>query len=68
MGQVVRALEGPIHIVNCLEDVDCAQFSRCNLRRPVHKIQASISSLLDTMTLTELTREPVPVRDFTTVN
>jgi Rrf2 family protein len=68
VGQVVRALEGPIHIVNCLEDVDCAQFSRCNLRRPVQKIQASISFLLDTMTLAELTREPIPVQDFTAVN
>jgi len=68
VGQVVRALEGPIHIVNCLEDVDCAQFSRCNLRRPVQKIQASISFLLDTMTLAELTREPIPVQDITAVN
>ena len=68
VGQVVRALEGPIHIVNCLEDVDCAQFPRCNLRRPVQKIQASISYLLDTMTLAELTREPVPIQDLTAVN
>ena len=68
VGQVVRALEGPIHIVNCLEDVDCAQFSRCNLRRPVQKIQASISYLLDTMTLAELTRETIPTADLTTVN
>ncbi len=68
VGQVVRALEGPIHIVSCLEDLDCPQFSRCNLRRPVQKIQASISHLLDTMTLAELTRETVPIRDLTTVN
>jgi len=68
VGQVVRALEGPIHIVNCLEDVDCPQFPRCNLRRPVQKIQASISYLLDTMTLAELTRETVPITDLTTVN
>lgn len=64
VGEVVRALEGPINIVSCLEDVDCPQFSRCNLRRPVQKIQASISSLLDTMTLAELTRESVPLRDL----
>ncbi len=68
VGQVVRALEGPIHIVNCLEDIDCPQFPRCNLRRPVQKIQASIIYLLDTMTLAELTRETVPITDLTTVN
>ena len=36
---------------------DCPQFPRCNLRRPVQKIQTSISQLLDTMTLAELTAE-----------
>ncbi len=63
VGEVVRALEGPIHIVSCIEDLDCPQFSRCNLRRPVQKIQASIISLLDTMTLAELTRESVPMAE-----
>ncbi len=56
MGQVVRALEGPVRIVSCMVDDHCPQYSRCNLRLPVQKIQASISSLLDTMTLAELTR------------
>ena len=68
VGQVVRALEGPINIVSCLEDLDCPQFQRCNLRRPVQKIQASISNLLDTMTLAELHREAVPITELTTIN
>ncbi len=68
VGQVVRALEGPINIVSCLEDLDCPQFERCNLRRPVQKIQASISYLLDTMTLAELNRETVPIAELTTIN
>jgi Rrf2 family protein len=66
VGQVVRALEGPIRIVSCMviED-DCPQFSRCNLRRPVQKIQDSISYMLDTMTLAELVAEPiVPVAEL----
>jgi Rrf2 family cysteine metabolism transcriptional repressor len=62
VGQVIRALEGPIRIVGCLTDTsDCPQYPRCNLRRPVQKIQASISHLLDTMTLAELAAEPVLV-------
>lgn len=68
VGQVVRALEGPINIVSCLEDLDCPQFQRCNLRRPVQKIQASISYLLDTMTLADLTRETTPMAELTTIN
>lgn len=65
VGQVIRALEGPINIVSCLEDLDCPQFAKCNLRRPVQKIQASISYLLDTMTLAELMADTVPVLELT---
>ncbi len=68
VGQVIRALEGPINIVSCLEDLDCPQFSRCNLRRPVQKIQASISYLLDTMTLAELMGDTLPVLELTASN
>jgi len=66
VGQVVRALEGPLRIVSCMsEKDDCPQFSRCNLRRPVQKIQASISSVLDSMTLAELAADPVvPVAEL----
>jgi len=61
VGQVVRALEGPINIVECLEeDSDCPQMARCNLRLPVQKIQVAISQLLDTMTLAELVGADVP--------
>jgi Rrf2 family protein len=59
VGQVVRALEGPVRVVSCMsEQDDCPQFARCNLRTPVQKLQASISHVLDTMTLAELGAEP----------
>jgi Rrf2 family protein len=60
VGQVVRALEGPVKIVSCFEDETCPQMERCNIRRPVRKIQAAISYMLDTMSLAELTSEDVP--------
>ena len=59
VGQVLRAIEGPVRIVSCMTEDDCPQFDRCNLRRPVQKIQASISHLLDTMTLGQLAAEAV---------
>ncbi len=69
VGQVVRALEGPVRIVSCMvEDDDCPQFSRCNLRGPVQKIQAGISSVLDTMTLAELTADPAAPAELVTIN
>jgi Rrf2 family transcriptional regulator, cysteine metabolism repressor len=61
VGDVVRALEGPINIVSCLEaSSDCPQMAHCNLRRPVQKIQAAISQVLDTMSLAELTSANAP--------
>jgi DNA-binding IscR family transcriptional regulator len=54
VGEVLRAIEGPISIVSCLEDQDCPQMERCNLRRPVQKLQTAISQMLDTMSLAEL--------------
>ena len=61
VGQVVRALEGPIAIVTCYDDEgECRQMPHCTLRRPVQKIQAAIRQLLDTMSLAELMGEDVP--------
>lgn len=62
VGQVIGALEGPFSIVGCM-DVDgdgCPQIARCNLRRPVEKIQVAISHMLNTMTLAELGSEADP--------
>ncbi|MBI1893699.1 MAG: Rrf2 family transcriptional regulator [Candidatus Rokubacteria bacterium] len=54
VGEVVRAIEGPINIVSCYKTLDCPQLTRCSVRRPVQKIQTSIEELLDKMTLAEM--------------
>jgi len=68
VGEVIRALEGPINIVSCLEDLDCPQFATCNLRRPVQKIQTSINHLLETMTLAELMGDGSPSLELTAIS
>ena len=60
IGEVIRALEGPISIVSCLEDSDCPQMERCSLRRPITKLQAAITQMLDSMSLAELTSDDIP--------
>jgi DNA-binding IscR family transcriptional regulator len=60
VGEVIRALEGPINIVSCLDHGGCPQEPRCNLRRPVQKLQVAITQMLDTMSLAELTSDDVP--------
>ena len=61
VGQVIRALEGPMAIVSCMTGRGtCAQAARCTVRKPARKLQAAITSLLDTMTLAELDDAGVP--------
>ena len=54
VGEVVKAIEGPINIVSCYKTLDCPQLTRCSVRRPVQKIQTTIEELLDKMSLAEL--------------
>ena len=54
VGEVLRAIEGPLSIVQCYQDTQCAQLDRCNIRRPVWMIQTSIERLLETLSLEEM--------------
>jgi len=61
VGEVLRAIEGPLGIVQCYQTLRCPQLEKCNIRKPVWVIQASIEQLLDTMSLEEMTRLSEPV-------
>jgi Rrf2 family cysteine metabolism transcriptional repressor len=51
VSEVLRAIEGPLGLVNCYRTLQCPQLERCNIRRPVLVIQTGIERFLDTMTL-----------------
>jgi Rrf2 family protein len=51
VSEVLRAIEGPLGLVNCYRTMHCPQLQRCNIRRPVLAIQSGIERFLDTMTL-----------------
>ena len=51
MSEVLRAIEGPLGLVNCYRTMQCPQLERCNIRRPVLAIQSGIERFLETMTL-----------------
>lgn len=61
VGEVLRAIEGPLSIVRCYQDTQCAQLDRCNIRRPVWMIQASIEQLLDGLSLEEMNSYQAPI-------
>jgi len=60
VGQVVNAIEGPIELVHCYrgDEADCQQLLKCNVRKPIRRIQDSIARLLDSITIEEITRLP----------
>src|SRR5438132_9596439 len=45
VGEVIRALEGPINIVSCLDHGGCPKELRCNLLRSVQEHQAAITQI-----------------------
>jgi DNA-binding IscR family transcriptional regulator len=50
-----------VRIVSCLEEPsDCPQLLHCSLRRPVQKLQAAMTQMLDGMSLAELASDDVP--------
>jgi Rrf2 family protein len=60
VGEVLRAIEGPLSIVQCYQDLQCPQLGRCNIRKPVWMIQTSIEQLLDTLSLDDMNRFQAP--------
>jgi Rrf2 family cysteine metabolism transcriptional repressor len=54
---VIQAIEGHIGITECYhnEDSHCVQMSRCNIRTPLRNIQNSIYSLLESMSIEDMT-------------
>jgi Rrf2 family protein len=56
VGQVIKAIEGPITITECYKDeaMGCEQYDWCTVRSPIRKIQDTISYLLDHMTIEEI--------------
>jgi Rrf2 family protein len=61
VGEVLRAIEGPLSIVSCYQDTGCPQLGRCNIRRPVWMIQLGIAQLLDGLSLEEMNSFKAPV-------
>ncbi|MFY9268814.1 MAG: Rrf2 family transcriptional regulator [Candidatus Manganitrophaceae bacterium] len=59
VGEVIRAIEGPVHIVRCDEGTHCLQTERCTVRSPLRKIEGKIVDLLDKTTIDQMYRDDV---------
>jgi Rrf2 family protein len=66
VADVIQAIEGPVTVTACsTEEGQCEQFSKCNVRDPLHRVRERILSALGECTIAELAADipsPVPVR------
>ena len=55
MTRFIEILEGPVGLMDCYFDTNCIQLNTCNIRTPINRINDSIRSMLDQMTLADIT-------------
>ena len=55
MTRFFEILEGPVGLMDCYFDTDCIQLNTCNIRTPINRINNSIISMLNQMTLADIT-------------
>jgi len=54
MTRFIEILEGPVGLMDCYFDTDCIQLDTCNIRSPINRINDSIRSMLNKMTLADI--------------
>ena len=60
LGEVIRAIEGPIQIVRCIEgETTCSQTEQCTIQSPLRKIERQIVAFLDKITIDQLANETI---------
>ncbi len=58
LGEVIRAIEGPIQIVRCVEgEICCSQTEQCTIRTPLIKIEQQLVDFLDNITIDTICNE-----------
>lgn len=62
VAQVVEAIDGPLTLTACAETTDdpCTQYSKCNIRDPLHRIRERIAGALVACSIAELAADAAP--------
>lgn len=58
LGEVIEAVDGPVHIAACQDDPSrCGQYSTCNIRQPVVRVQRELQDYMHHLSLASFRRE-----------
>ncbi len=52
----IEIIEGPVGIVDCLNDPGCSHTETCNIRVPIERINNTIKEIFSKMTLADITK------------
>ena len=58
MTKLINILEGPLGIIDCSIDSECNQLETCNIKTPITKVNNAIISLLNNITLADISENP----------
>ena len=62
LGEVIEAIEGPVHLVKCqTESGECTHFPACSVRDPILKIHARLQTFIHGISLSALKHESAGV-------
>jgi Rrf2 family protein len=61
VADVIQAIDGPVAVTACsVEEAQCEQFSKCNVRDPLWRVRERILSALGECTIAELAADASP--------
>ncbi|HMP88857.1 MAG TPA: Rrf2 family transcriptional regulator [Kiritimatiellia bacterium] len=59
LGDVIKAIEGPVHLVRCQHDAeDCHKYSNCMVREPLNQLRAQLDGFLHNISLGQFRKQP----------
>ena len=56
LSDFIEIFEGPVGIVDCINEPDCCHMGTCNIRIPIERINNTIKEVFSKMTLADLTK------------
>ena len=57
LGDLIIALDGPVHVTPCCKDnYDCDQEATCNIKQPINHLQDQLQQFVHSLTLDQLAK------------
>ncbi len=68
LGEIIRALEGPMDIVDCVHDKGCPKTSTCVMCGVWNEVKTSIDAVIDRITVEEMVKRHKQMQEHGTTN